>query len=240
MAKALDKNAAPIDDTFKVSPVNSASSLSLATQVADTIRDMILQNILAPGDRIRERTLASDLNVSRTPMREALKVLSAEGLIEILPNRGAVVRNPSPKEIQDMLRVLATLDALAGELTCELATDAELDELQALQFEMRAAFARKDLLGYFKINQKIHRTIVAIANNVALTEIHDRLNARLYRERFQPNLKDENWANAIEEHEDILAAILKRDSAEAARLLNAHLGSTWSKINAALSDDTTS
>ena len=142
----------PVDAATEGAP--RSAGLSLAPRVAGSIRDMIVQDLLPPGARIRERTLAKQLEVSRTPMREALKVLATEGLVELLSNRGALVADPRPIEIRDMLRVLGALEAVAGEAACHAATANEITEIKALHYELLAAFAREDRLEYFKINQK--------------------------------------------------------------------------------------
>lgn len=167
--------------------------LNLSDQIANRLRDMIVQNELAPGDRVREREVCKTLQVSRTPLREALHKLSTEGLIELIPNRGAVVTQPSAEEIADMLQVLGVLEAFAGERACDLISDTEIAEIKALQYEMLAAFSRQDRLQYFKLNQKIHLAIVKAAQSNTLLSLHTRLNARLYRIRYQSNLKNEAW-----------------------------------------------
>ena len=154
-------------------PRKAATSDTLPTlpdKVAGLLRDMIVQDVLVPGQRIRERSLAEQLEVSRTPLREAMKVLATEGLVELSPNRGALVASPSPQQVQDMLQVLGVLEGLAGELACARASQDQIDEIQALHYEMLASYARKDRLGYFKLNQKIHQAIVAASGNVSLIE----------------------------------------------------------------------
>ena len=107
----------------------------------------------------------------------------------------------------------------------------------SLHFEMLAAFERQDRLAYFKLNQAIHRAIVAAAHNAPLAEMHALLNARLYRVRYQSNLNNAKWHSAIEEHEQILGALTARDGAALARILRAHLGSTWAKVSETLAED---
>ena len=203
----------------------------LTQQVAGAIRDMIVQDELKPGERVRERSLAEVLEVSRTPLREALKLLSAEGLVEILPHRGAVVADPQPEEIYGKLQVLAVLESLAGELAAERATDEEIAEIRALHFEMLASYTRQNRLEYFKANQKIHRAILTSSRNLALIETHGRINAQLYRVRYQSNLRNRKWQSAIEEHEEILEALEARDPERLSAILRAHLGSTWAKVS---------
>lgn len=205
--------------------------LNLSDQIANRLRDMIVQNELAPGDRVREREVCKTLQVSRTPLREALHKLSTEGLIELIPNRGAVVTQPSAEEIADMLQVLGVLEAFAGERACDLISDTEIAEIKALQYEMLAAFSRQDRLQYFKLNQKIHLAIVKAAQSNTLLSLHTRLNARLYRIRYQSNLKNETWGGAVEEHDHILEALEHRDAEKLSTLLRSHLRSTWEKVS---------
>lgn len=203
---------------------------TLAQRVAASLRDMIVQDILPPGARVRERTLAQELDVSRTPMREALRILATERLVELLPNRGAVVSHPSAGEVRNLLSVLGVLEALAGEQAAVEATDAEIAEINALHYEMLASFERRDRLTYFKLNQAIHRGIVAASHNDALGEIHGQVNARLYRVRYQSNLTNTKWHTAIKEHDAILQALNDRDGTRLARIMRAHLGSTWRNV----------
>ncbi len=210
---------------------NGISRLNLSDQIANRLRDMIIQNNLAPGDRIREREVCRELEVSRTPLREALHKLASEGLIELIPNRGAVITKPSAEEIADMLQVLGVLEAFAGERACNLIGEDDLAEIKALQFEMLAAYARQDRLQYFKLNQKIHLAIVTAARSETLMDLHSRLNARLYRIRYQSNLKNETWGSALEEHEQILKALDQRNADKLSELLRRHLRSTWEKVS---------
>ncbi len=207
-----------------------AAGATLAQRVAASLRDMIVQDILPPGARVRERTLAQELDVSRTPMREALRILATERLVELLPNRGAVVSDPSAGEVRNLLSVLGVLEALAGEQAAVEATDAEIAEINALHYEMLASFERRDRLTYFKLNQAIHHGIVAASHNEALREIHGQVNARLYRVRYQSNLSNTKWHSAINEHDAILHALNDRDGMRLARILRAHLGSTWRNV----------
>ena len=208
-----------------------SNALPLAQQVATRIRDMIIQDQLTPGEWIREQALADKLKVSRTPLREALKMLELEGLIRLLPNRGAVLTELTVKEVKEKLEVLAVLEALAGKLACQKATDAELAEIRALHYEMLAWFSRQNRLEYFKLNQRIHLAIVAASGNQTLVETHARINAQLYRVRFQSNLQNELWGTAVDEHEEMLAALMERNSEALAVCMLNHLGQTFLKFS---------
>jgi DNA-binding GntR family transcriptional regulator len=226
---ALPPSTAPAASLSETTPAEP-----LTKSVANRLRDMIAQDVLPAGERVRERALAETLQVSRTPLREALKVLAAEGLVELYPNRGAVVANPDPAEVQDLLQLLGVLEAFGGELACARASERDIAEVQALHYEMLAAYARKDRLAYFKANQQIHKAIVSISGNASLIETHARINAQLYRVRYRSNAHNTKWDVAIREHEDILAALRDRDGAALARILRSHLGSTWANVSEGL------
>jgi DNA-binding GntR family transcriptional regulator len=212
-------------------PRSNITNLPLANQVASIIRDMIIQDKLKPGERIRERQLSEKLDVSRTPLREAIKILESEKLVESLPNRGAVVSSPEPENIRELLQVLATLEALGGRLAAENATDQQISEIRALHFEMLAAFCREDKLTYFKLNQTIHKSIIAASGNTALVETHDHLNARVYRFRYLSNQRNEKWHEAVDQHEGIVKALEARNGELLEQVMASHLGQTWLKVS---------
>ena len=207
------------------------TALPLAQQVAARLRDMIIQDQLVPGEWLREQAIADKLSVSRTPLREALKMLELEGLIKLVPNRGALVTELTVEEVKEKLEVLAVLESLAGKLACRNATDSELAEIRALHYEMLACFSRENRLEYFKLNQRIHLAIVAASGNKTLIETHARINAQLYRVRFQSNLQNELWGTAVDEHEEMLAALEARDREALGLCLLNHLGQTFFKFS---------
>lgn len=209
---------------------DNITNLPLANQVATILRDMIVQDKLKPGERIRERQLSEKLNVSRTPLREAIKILVSEKLVESLPNRSAIVANPDPESIRELLQVLGALEAFGGRLAADNASDRQISEIRALHYEMLAAFCRKDKLTYFKLNQMIHKSIIAASGNSALIEMHDQLNDRVYRFRYLSNQRNEKWPQAVDEHEKIVKALEARDGEAIEKLLSAHLRQTWLKV----------
>lgn len=212
-------------------PLDAATGLK-PERVAGMIREMIIQDELSPGSPIRERALSERLQVSRTPLREALKILSAEGLVDLQPRRGATVASPCDEEVRAMLQLLGALESFAGVLACEMATADDLAELWALHYEMLASYSRGDKLGYFHRNQSIHFGIVNAARNAPLIEHHRIVNARVYRVRYVSNLKTERWESAIREHEQILKAIEARDAATVRTILERHVLQTWDQMQA--------
>jgi DNA-binding GntR family transcriptional regulator len=210
---------------------------SLHEAVTTRLRDLIVEGQLPEGSRIVERELCEQLGVSRTPLREAFKVLAVEGLVEILPNRGAVVARLGPREARDMLAVIARLEALAGELCCAQASDAEIASLQALHDRMMAHYAARDRLEYFHLNQDIHLEIVRLSRNDVLAAMHARLHARMKRIRFRGNDIPDNWAAAVADHEAFMGAIARRDGKAAGAVLQRHLQDSWLRLADSLGID---
>lgn len=206
----------------------------LHEEAADRLRDMIVQGRLLAGARLNERLLTAQLGVSRTPLREAFKVLATEGMVELLPNRGAVVSQMDPVKLSESLAVMGALEALAGELACRSATDAQINEIRALHYEMLAYHARGDLAGYFKFNQAIHLKIVKYSGNAVLYNIYRQMNGNMRRARYMANLSKERWDAAVREHDEILAALVARDVKHIKALLSDHLAHKLASVLAAL------
>lgn len=206
----------------------------LAEQAVTILRDMIVQGTLASGTHLNERTLSDRLGISRTPLREALKILAAEGLVSLLPNRRAMVSAIDVAELGQIFEVLGALEALAGELACSRASDADIAEIAALHYQMRAQYARGELADYFRLNQQIHERIVETAGNAALRDTYRKLGGRVRRARYMANLSSERWARAMDEHDQILDALRRRDAPAMRDLLSRHLRNKFEVVRAAL------
>jgi DNA-binding GntR family transcriptional regulator len=217
------------DDLETADGVQAEESL-LSMQIAQRLRTMIATDELKPGERLRERTLAERLDVSRTPLREALKELAGDGLVVVLPKRGAVVADLSVAEIGEKLDVLGVIESFGGSEACRRASDTEIAEIRALHHEMHAAYERRDRMNYFRLNQAIHASIIASAKNETLMQVHERLNRQLYRYRFQGSVTSETWHTAIDEHEIIVQLLSARDGARLGEFLRKHVHSTWEQI----------
>ena len=215
--------------------VNPISRRPLHEEVLDRLRDLIVQGGLLPGARLNERVLCEQLGISRTPLREAFKLLATEGLVELLPNRGAIVTPLDPGRLKQTFAVMGVLEALAGELACANATPQQLDDIRALHYEMLAAHARGDLAAYFRQNQAIHLRIADASGNPVLGQTYRQLNANVRRARYMANLSRERWDAAVREHEEILSALIARDAPRLKRLLAEHLTSKLVSVLGALS-----
>jgi len=196
---------------------------TLHEEVAEKLRRMLTEGRLAPGSRLNERILCERLRVSRTPLREAFKVLAAERLIELTPNRGARVVALDRADVEELFELMGALEGLGGQLAAERRTPAELAEIRALHFEMLAAHARRDLPGYYALNRRIHQAISHCARNSALAEACDSVNTRIQNLRFRSNFDHDKWDHAVEEHQAMLAALEARDGAALRALLELHL-----------------
>ncbi|MBB2980646.1 MULTISPECIES: GntR family transcriptional regulator [Paraburkholderia] len=205
--------------------------------VVDHLREFIVEGQLAPGVKLNERKLCEVLGISRTPLREALKVLAAEGLIEISPNRGATVAQLSEAEIRDMFELMSGLESFAGELACARISEGELAQIKALHAAMLVCRAQNDLSGYYARNHAIHDLINAAARNVALRQTYVTLNRRLQALRFRSNFQTAKWDSAIRDHEAMIAALEARNGAALSAILRSHL---LAKRDAVLAEHTLS
>lgn len=198
---------------------------SLHGEILSRLRDFIVEGHLTDGARVPERQLCDIFGISRTPLREALKVLASEGLVDLLPNRGARVRVLGSKELAELFDVMGGLEALAGRLACENISVAEFNEIEQLHHQMYRFYLARDLPDYFRCNQLIHDKIVAAARNSALTSAHSSLSGRIRRVRYAANLdqKRDRWGEAIREHEVILDGLRRRDGLELSDILFRHL-----------------
>lgn len=204
----------------KVIPLQRAA---LHEQVARRLRQMLVEGRIPPGAKLNERELCEKLHVSRTPLREAIKMLAAEGLVELVPNRGAIAVQLTEADVLNTFEVMAGLEAQSGELAAQRITPAELAEIQAMHFEMLAAYTRRDLSTYYGLNARIHSAINAAARNPVLSAIYNQVNARLQALRFRSNQDGEKWKRAVEEHSRMVEALAARDAGAMRQVLLAHL-----------------
>ena len=206
-----------------VQPVQIRSG-ALHGEVLDAVRELINHGDLPPGLRVPERDLCQRFGISRTPLREALKVLAAEGLVDLLPNRGARVATLDHGDLTNIFEVIGLLEAEAGRLACTRMTDAAIAEVQALHYRMYAHFLREELPEYFSLNQAIHQAIMDGSENPVLVSTHRSLAARIVRARYMSNrIRPDRWKAAVQEHQQILDALLHREADRLASMLSQHL-----------------
>ena len=199
------------------------------TQVAtNRLRQMIVAGDLAPGQRISEREIGEQLDgLSRTPLREAFKMLAAEGLVTISPNRGASVTALSMAEVEDTIELLIGLEGIAALAACEHLSEAQFAQIDELHQRMVAAYRSEQLMEYFELNQAIHQRIVDGAGNRVLSRIYAAECARIRRYRYAGNRRHERWERALAEHQQLLGALKERNGPLLRELLCAHHHNGW-------------
>jgi DNA-binding GntR family transcriptional regulator len=200
-----------------------AGSQNLHEATFQTLKSLLVEGKIAPGSKLNERELAERLNVSRTPIREAIRRLAADGLVELIANRGAIAVQLSIDDVIHTFDVIAELEGYSGELAAKNISDSTLSELEALQYEMMASYARRDLSSYYKLNLRIHRLINQAANNPVLATLFSQVNSRIEALRFRSNQDGVKWEKAVEEHQEMLDALKARDSARMRKVMITHV-----------------
>jgi DNA-binding GntR family transcriptional regulator len=196
---------------------------TLHDELVMLVRNMIIEGELRPGSRIAESRLCDHFGVSRTPLREALKVLSAEGLVLLLPNKGATVARVTRKEAEEIVPVLGAMEALAGELACATIHKDEIERLQHVHTQMVERYRFGDKESYGELNRTIHDAIVAAASNKTLSETYKMLQARLRSLCFVMPKAPPQWADAVEDHQEMMTALEARDGVRFAAIARRHI-----------------
>ena len=207
---------------------------SLHDELVGRLREMIIEGHLAPGEKLSEQALGDQFHVSRTPLREALKVLATEGLIDIKPNRGASVAPLTVADLDEAFPIMGALEALSGELACRNATDEQIARAQALHRQMVEKYRAGALSAYFRLNEKIHEIILEAAANPTLEKMQHSLAGRVRRARYMANMSPARWQQAVDEHEAIIAAFAARDGKRLGKILKRHLANKLEAVKVAL------
>ena len=202
--------------------------------VVERLRDMIVEGELASGERLHDANLARILQVSRTPIREATKLLATEGLVDLLPGRGARVSELSIEDILDLFETIAGIERHACELAAVRMSERDLDKLQRSHKRMARHHATGERQPYFKLNHEIHLAIVEASKNTTLQAIHASLMSRARRARYAALASHARWMEAMGEHEQIMAALVERDPRRAGEIMRQHDLGTARSIVAAL------
>lgn len=208
------------------------SDPTLAEELAGRLRRDILRGQLAPGTPVKERDHATALGVSRTPMREAIRILAQEGLLHLRPARSPIVADPSLKETTDDLTVIMALESLSGRLACAAATDDEIATIADIHTRMEREFEDNDPLDTFEIDMSFHRALALASHNRALAETHGEYMARLWRTRYLTARERHNRDRVVTQHAAILAALEARDPAQIGGAIEHHLGGFFETIEA--------
>jgi DNA-binding GntR family transcriptional regulator len=207
---------------------------SLSEELAEHLRDLIISGDLAAGGKIDEPELCARFAVSRTPLREAIKIVATEGLVTLTPNRGARVATITAAEIAELFPIMGALEGLAGELAIARLTDKSLARLEALHADICAARKASNWLAYAKANRGFHELIFTIAANTALHQTYQQLMVRIHAVRFVARQPADAWDQAVADHEDIMGALRARRTKDLGRLLRRHLDHKARSVIAAM------
>jgi DNA-binding GntR family transcriptional regulator len=202
--------------------VVSLSPRALYEEVAELLRQRIFNRELEPGSWIDELKLAEEYGISRTPLREALKVLATEGLVTMKVRRGAYVTELSEKDLVDVFHMLALLESDAASAVASHASDGQLQELQSLHGQLEQASAKRE--EFFVLNERFHMRLLEIGDNRWRDQMVRDLRKVMKLNRAQSLLKSGRIAQSLQEHRDLLAALLARDPARAAKAMRRHMG----------------
>jgi DNA-binding GntR family transcriptional regulator len=221
----------------RISALGGIHRRYLHDEIADRLRALILTGELEPRSRINEIELCELFGTSRTPLREAIKILSSEGLLELLPNRGAHVSVLSGSEIDDMIQVIAGLEVVAAELACQRITDDEILTIAEDTQSMEEAWRKRDEPGYFMLNRAIHEAIMSASGNETLKSVYANLSSRIQRMRYTAHKTEVQWKQAVNEHSEMVILLRARKGEELAQLMKRHIRSKAAVIAASYGKD---
>jgi DNA-binding GntR family transcriptional regulator len=202
---------------------NRLKPRALYEEVAELLRQRIFSRALAPGDWIDELKIAEELEISRTPLREAIKVLATEGLVTMKMRRGAYVTEVNDKDLRDVFHLMAVLEADAAGTAAQTATDEQLEELNDLHLQLEKS--TKDRVQFFTINEAFHVKLLEVANNRWRDQMVADLRKVMKLNRAQSLLKAGRIQESLAEHTAIMAALNKRDAKAAQMAMRLHIES---------------
>ena len=206
----------------------------LHVQVAERLRVAIDSGELAPGVRLNEVELCNDMGVSRTPLREAIRSLATEGLVELQPNRGAIVSVISREDVTEILPIMASLEGLGGRLAAVNMKREKILQVRNIHNQMIGHYRNGAVDDYFETNRLIHELITEGSGNQTLVDTINNLSAKVRRARFSAHMTAESWAKAVAEHEEIIDALESRDSDRLEAVLIQHIETKRTTIIGAL------
>ncbi|WP_418750627.1 GntR family transcriptional regulator [Frisingicoccus sp.] len=203
--------------------MNINEYLPLRDVVFYTLRQAILKGELEPGERLMEMQLAEQLGVSRTPIREAIRKLELEGLVLMIPRRGAIVAKITEKDLKDVLEVRASLERLSTKLACERMEEKTIEELREAQEAFKAALRGDDITLQAQKDVEFHDVIYKSTNNLRLIQMLNNLREQMYRYRLEYLKDGTSHQKLVEEHEAIIEALSRRDTEETTNIMVGHV-----------------
>lgn len=202
----------------------------LSEKIAETIRGYIMKGLLKPGDRLVEPKLSEMLGISRTPIREAFRLLEVEGFITLIPRRGAVVTQVTDKDVDDIFVLKIKLESLAARLAAAHITQEELDKMKALNEKMRSSADAKHMSTLVNVNSEFHDTFLRACKNERLVKFLESLQMQFKRATVYSFSVGGRIAKVVEEHDEIIKALESRDADLAEKIVEEHNMQGWTFI----------
>lgn len=230
---AAADDSAPLGNGGRAEPPKRRALISrepMHEQILPHIRRDIVEGRWRPGERLPEPLLCAEFGISRTPMRDALKILEAEGLVELVPHVGAVVTDPTQPDVAEKMEVLMALEQAAAAKVASTRPAAVLERINRLHLQMSEAAHGNDAATYYRLNDEFHRAIVLGANNKTLADMHEHIMWHVHRARHRANEYESLSQGAAEHHERIVRCLVEGDSLAAAQAMNEHLHDVASSI----------
>jgi len=196
---------------------------TLHQEIANNLREMIMSGELREGDKIKEDELCTVMEISKTPLREALRVLSAEGLIRLIPNRGSYVTTPTFEEIKEMFDVMSVLEGVCARTAAEKMSSGDFKKLEDIHHQLEKNFRLKDQKQYIHHNNLYHAFVQELAGNKTLNQIVNGLRQKILLYRFKSLNLSGRFKQSIQEHRDLLEAFRNRDAEKAELLMKSHM-----------------
>lgn len=203
---------------------------SLQAEVVSRLRDEIVEGVWEPGMRLQERVLCERYGVSRSPLREACRVIASEGLLELQPNRGAVVTRPTLTDAIEYMEIVQALQTLAIRRACEQASEAQLARIRSLHEQMHEYSDRNEIGPFFERNNEIHEAIVQASGNAALVSMHEHADRHITRLQNLSGAREAEPGLSMAQHDAFIGALLRRDADTAAAALATHLKTVSEEI----------
>ncbi len=207
----------------KLTIMKAIQKKTLHEEIANNLREMIMSGELREGDKIKENEFCELMDISKTPLREALRVLSAEGLIRLVPNRGSYVTTPTFKEIKEMFDVMSVLEGVCARTAAEKMSNIDYEKLKKIHLQLEENFRLKDQKHYIRNNNKYHSFVQELAGNKTLNQIVNGLRQKILLYRYKSLNLSGRFEQSIQEHRDLLEAFRKRDAEKAELLMKSHM-----------------
>lgn len=202
----------------------------LSQKVYRALKTEIIKGSLKPGTKLLEGKIAKQMKVSRTPIREALRELAAEGFVKISPNQGVVVSNASIEDVQEVLQIRGVLEGLAARLATKIISEEEIKELEKYQKQMEYYTKKNDVLAFSEMDAEFHELILDICGNNRLIQIRKNLSDQAHRYRIRSLSVPGRLKYSLKEHQEIVEALKRKNAEQADRLSQKHIENVLENI----------